>query len=64
LNLIAYLVHIILEKGDREFQKARSTVGSRKRFWEEMKTLMRRFLWESWRHLMEFVGNEEQYNSG
>jgi hypothetical protein len=64
LNLIAYLIHLILEKGDRAFQKARSTVGSRQRFWEEMKTLMRRFLWESWGHLMEFVGNEEEYNSG
>lgn len=64
LNLIAYLIHIILEKGDREFQKARSTVGSRKRFWEEMKTLMRRYVWESWQHLMEFVGNEEEYSSG
>lgn len=64
LNLIAYLIHIILEKGDREFQKARATVGSRQRFWEEMKTLMRRYLWESWHHLMEFVGNEEEYSSG
>ncbi len=64
LNLIAYLIHIILEKGDREFQKARATVGSRKRFWEEMKTLMRRYVWESWQDLMEFVGNEEEYSSG
>jgi len=59
LNLVAYLVHIILERGDKEFQKAWATVGSRVRFWEELRTLMRRLLWESWHHLMKFVGNEE-----
>ncbi|MEJ7711980.1 MAG: hypothetical protein WKF84_19445 [Pyrinomonadaceae bacterium] len=32
---------------------------SRTRFWEELRTLMRRLLWESWHHLMKFVGNEE-----
>ena len=60
LNLLAYLVHTLLERGDREFQRARATVRSRTRFWEELRTLMRRLLWESWHHLMEFVGNEEQ----
>jgi hypothetical protein len=64
LNLLAYLVHIILERGDKQFQKARATVRSRSRFWEEIKTLMRRILWESWGALMEFVGNEELYLSG
>ncbi len=59
LNLVAYLVHIILERGDKEFQKARATVSSRVRFWDELRTLMRRLLWESWHHLMEFVGREE-----
>jgi hypothetical protein len=63
LNLLAYLVHIILERGDKEFQKARATVGSRARFWDEVRTLMRRLLWESWNHLMEFVGNEQLASS-
>lgn len=63
LNLLAYLVHIILERGDRGFQKARATVRSRARFWEELRTLMRRLLWESWAQMMEFVGNEEPASS-
>ena len=64
LNLIAYLLHLIIERGDRVYQKARATVGSRKRFWEEMRTLMRRCVWASWQDFMEFVGNEEAYDSG
>jgi hypothetical protein len=60
LNLLVYVVHIILERGDKEFQRARATVKSRARFWEEMRTLVRRLLWENWRHLMKFVGNEEE----
>ncbi|MEJ7709095.1 MAG: hypothetical protein WKF84_04375 [Pyrinomonadaceae bacterium] len=56
LNLVAYLVHIILERGDTRFQKARATVSSRARFWDELRTLMRRLLWESWAQMMEFVG--------
>lgn len=63
LNLLAYLVHIILERGEMGFQKARATVGSRARFWEELRTLMRRLLWESWAQMMEFVGNEELASS-
>ena len=59
LNLVAYLVHIILERGDQGFQKARATVRSRVSFWHEMRTLMRRLVWESWASLMEFVGTEE-----
>lgn len=63
LNLVAYLVHIILERGDTGFQKARATVRSRARFWDELRTLMRRLLWESWAQMMEFVGNEELASS-
>jgi len=63
LNLLAYLVHIILERGDREFQKARATVHSRVSFWNELRTLMRRLVWESWASLMEFVGTEELASS-
>ncbi|MEJ7709144.1 MAG: hypothetical protein WKF84_30280 [Pyrinomonadaceae bacterium] len=63
LNLVAYLVHIILERGDTRFQKARATVSSRARFWDELRTLMRRLLWESWAQMMEFVGNEELASS-
>lgn len=59
LNLLAYLVHIILERGDKGFQKARATVRSRVEFWNQLRTLMRMLFWESWDHLMEFVGNEE-----
>ncbi len=63
LNLLAYLMHIILERGDQEFQRARATVRSREAFWSELRTLMRRLLWESWHHLMEFVGSEELASS-
>ncbi|MEJ7712048.1 MAG: hypothetical protein WKF84_19860 [Pyrinomonadaceae bacterium] len=34
-------------------------MSSRARFWDELRTLMRRLLWESWAQMMEFVGNEE-----
>ncbi len=63
LNLVAYLVHIILERGDTGFQKARATVRSRARFWDELRTLMRRLFWESWAQMIEFVGNEELASS-
>lgn len=63
LNLLAYLTHVILGRGDREFQRARATVRSLEAFWSEMRTLMRRLLWESWHHLMEFIFNEELASS-
>lgn len=64
LNLLAYLVHIILERGDKEFQEARATVKSRARFWEEVRTLVRRLLWADWNNLMKFMAEEELASSG
>lgn len=51
LNLLAFIAHTMLERGDRWYQHARAQ-ETRRELWNELRSLMRRVLVESWRQLV------------
>ena len=59
LNLLAFLTHLILELGDRRFQKLRER-NSLRETWNILRTLMSGFLYESWEAMLSGFLEEEE----
>jgi hypothetical protein len=51
LNLLAFIAHVILERGDRLYQRCLATT-SRRELWHTLRTAMRMFLVTSWAQLL------------
>jgi hypothetical protein len=58
LNLLAFLFHTVLHLGDQPYQQIRLHLGTRKRFFNDLRTLTTYFVFESWQHLISFMLNE------
>jgi hypothetical protein len=54
LNLLAFQMHSLLDVNDEDYQKARACAGRRSEFFNELRVLMRRKLFESWQELIVF----------
>lgn len=52
LNLLAFVAHVVLALGERLYQRCRSQ-ESRRELWNALRTLVKAFLVESWRHLLQ-----------
>ena len=59
LNLLAFLMHSILDVSDEGYQKARKLAGRRDEFFNELRFLMRFKLFESWEQFIAFFINPE-----
>lgn len=59
LNVLAYLTHIILDRGDRLFQLCRASISRREELWNVMRTMMNFVVWESWRAMLEYILDDE-----
>ena len=55
MNVLAFLFHTILEMTDALYQRLRRIAGSRVRFFEEMRTLLKFLVCRSFHHLMLFM---------
>lgn len=55
MNLLAFLFHTVLEFTDEKYLKLREIAGARKRFFEQIRTLLIFKLFDSFRHFMEFM---------
>lgn len=53
LNLLAFIAHKILELGDRLYQLCRGKL-SRRSWWQDLRVLFDRILFESWTSMLEF----------
>lgn len=53
LNLLAFVAHLVLQWGDRQYQAARQQ-ETRKGLWEELRILFNRFKFDSWSALLAF----------
>ena len=51
LNLLAYVTHVIVEVGDRLYQRCRAQ-ESRRELWAALRTALNMLLVESWSHLL------------
>ena len=54
MNLLAFIVHKIIERGDRLYQQCRAGKISLKEMWNGLRTLMNKILFESWKAMLEF----------
>ena len=53
LNLLAFVAHLVLEQGDRQYQQAREQ-ESRRSIWEQLRVFFDRLVFESWAALLAF----------
>lgn len=54
LNLLAFELHQILEMGDALYARCRAAASLRE-LWGDIRTLMKKLVFESWRALLEFL---------
>ena len=64
LNLLAFLVHKIIERGDQLYQECLGVGFARRELWNGLRFLMHRFLVESWTQMLKMWLAEEAEASG
>lgn len=55
LNLLAFLFHTVLHLVDSSYAQIRQQRGTRKGFFQDILTLTKYFLFQSWQHLIDFM---------
>jgi hypothetical protein len=55
LNLLAFLFHTVLHLMDQAYQQIRQKRGTRKGFFQDILSLTKYFLFESWQSLIDFM---------
>ncbi len=55
LNLIAFLLHTILDLTDTVYQQVRQELGTRKTFFSDIRTLTRYMIFDNWTALLAFM---------
>lgn len=55
LNLLAFLLHTILDLTDRHYQLIRQELGTRKTFFQDLQALTRYLYFDSWHSLLSFM---------
>ncbi len=60
LNLLAFLMHKLIERGDRLYQRYMGLGESRRERWNSLRSLMKMILMESWTQMMRLCLDEEE----
>ncbi len=55
LNLLAFLFHTVFALLDAKYQMVRTALGTRQTFFNDIRTLTRYFVFDSWDHLLTFM---------
>ena len=55
LNLLAFLFHTVFGLLDAKYQLLRAALGARQTFFNDVRTLLRYLVFESWEHLLDFM---------
>ncbi len=55
LNLLAFLFHTVFALVDAKYQLVRVALGARQTFFNDIRTLTRYFVFDSWDHLLDFM---------
>lgn len=61
LTLTAFIFHQIFELTDKVYQECRRHFGSKRHLWENLRTCLRMFIFDTWEFLLEFALNPENY---
>jgi hypothetical protein len=55
LNLLAFLLHTVLSLTSVKYQRLRQALGTRRTFFDDLRTLTRYLFFQSWDHLLDFM---------
>ena len=55
LNLLAFLFHAVLQLVDGRYRRARKQRGTRKGFFQDILSLTKYLVFESWHNLLDFI---------
>lgn len=55
LNLLAFLFHTVLDLVDEQYRAIRQTLGTRRRFFQDLDALLRYFQFENWDEVLVFM---------
>jgi hypothetical protein len=55
LNLLAFLFHTVLDLADDKYRMIRQELRTRRRFFQDMETLLRYFIFPSWDDVLQFM---------
>ena len=55
LNLLAFLFHSVLDLANPTYQKVRELLVSRRSFFNDIRTLLKYFWFETWQDLLDFI---------
>ncbi len=64
LNLLAFLFHTVLDLLDEQYRAIRQTLGTRRRFFQDLEALLRYFQFESWEAVLSFMCKGLELDSG
>jgi hypothetical protein len=64
LNLLAFLFHTVLDLVDEKYRLIRQELHSRRRFFQDMETLLRYFIFPSWEDVLQFMFKGLELSTG
>jgi hypothetical protein len=64
LNLLAFLFHTVLDLVDEQYRIIRQTLGTRRRFFQDLDALLRYFQFESWDAVLSFMREGLELDTG
>jgi hypothetical protein len=64
LNLLAFLFHTVLDLVDEQYSAIRKTLGTRRRFFQDMEALLRYFQFENWDEVLAFMFKGLELDTG
>lgn len=62
LTLIAFSFHQVFELTDKLYQECRKHFGSKAHLWENLRSVLRMFIFDTWEFLLAFTLHPENYN--
>jgi hypothetical protein len=62
LTLAAFAFHQVFELTDKLYKECRLHFGSKKHLWENIRAVLRIFIFDTWEFLLAFTLNPENYN--
>ena len=64
LNLLAFLFHTVLDIVDEQYRAIRHTLGTRRRFFQDLEALLRYFQFENWDDVLTFMFKGLELDTG
>jgi hypothetical protein len=64
LNLLAFLFHTVLDLVDEQYRAIRQTLGTRRRFFQDLEALLRYFQFGDWDEVLDFMFTGLELDTG